>query len=216
MFWRRKIGPVPLDKARAGYEREVRRCYGSSGMITLAICWSKGFEKFEARPIELGQSNLDLPEATYETQEMGGVVHERFAHERHLPCSICFRGPSEELGSLGNFHLTEVDWDYSPWRSAGQGEVQQGDRCLALKVFLADPKQQLRKALVAALRDAAVSGFRFIHATVGYGILTAEELAQAISDTREHGYGPNRRILNLSIWRSLKLKNSPGWARPSD
>ena len=83
-----------------------------------------------------------------------------------------------------------------------------------VKIF--DPTEILTATLIDALRDAALSGFRFIEVGLECHKTSKEDLDKAFSDMRNQGYAAPRNILSVRVWRKLELQNSPSWARRVD
>jgi len=71
------------------------------------------------------------------------------------------------------------------------------EQALQLDVTLFDSTSTLKTSLIDGLRDAALSGFRFMHIQLECPESTNEELDKALSDIRAQGYAYSRNILTV-------------------
>jgi hypothetical protein len=208
MLWNRKPKEPPFDEAKWAYERDIRRCYGEP-FVTLALCWVSHPVQFRRR----GRTEDDAG-AIFPGSEMGGILTQ-YGADRVLPCYVTFQKSDGDDGSIGQLTLFRVSLSHGFTKKK---ELRPEEQSLVLHVVLYDAAAKYREALDRSLRDAALSGLRFIHVVVGCDNLTEENLALAISDMRESDMrerkkGPTRRILELKVWQNLELQNSPISAR---
>jgi hypothetical protein len=95
-------------------------------------------------------------------------------------------------------------------------KTRREEQPLELSVTLRDPTSMLKESLIDGLRDAALSGFRFMHVELECVETTSEELEKAMSDMRERGYATMRNIRAVKMWPKIELQNAPAWARRAD
>jgi hypothetical protein len=111
-------------------------------------------------------------------------------------------------GYIGQLVLGRIDMagDQTPFE----------DQALQLEVTLYDPTSMLKTTLIDSLRDAALSGLRFMHMGLECPESTDEQSEKALSDMRARGYAPVRQILAVKMWPKLELQNAPKWAQLKD
>jgi hypothetical protein len=111
---------------------------------------------------------------------------------------------------VGYLVLTTTNWE-----ALKNGRIKEEKLDLFLHVQLL-VTAQFRLCLFDGLRDAALSGFRFMHLGLGCTKSTDEDVTTAMAKIREEGSGPTRDILQLKMWPKVELQNSPAWARQKD
>lgn len=191
------------DQAKYDYQEAVQRCYKWKG-VTLALC---GFRKFVAFNFECGLKKERRP-LVEDDWQCWGVVHEREEDAKHVRCEVkIFPGPGPDH-YIGWFALTHF--------SCPKDKTPREKQALQLDVTLRDPTGILKTSLIDGLRDAALSGFRFMHIGLECLESTDEELEKALSDIRAQGYACSRNILAIKMWPKIELENSPKWARRED
>ena len=87
------------------------------------------------------------------------------------------------------------------------------DRPLTLEVKLHDPERKYRHIAYNAMRDAAISGNRFMHLEIKTDRVDETE---AIRSLQEKGYGPPQRIYHLRFFPQIILPNAPSWGWKRD
>jgi hypothetical protein len=202
------------------YKNAVERCYRWHTVV-LALCSSHKFVGFNVDyDAELsGQSRFD--ESAF---KMYGVVHEHGAHEGHVPCEIEISETEASHDTIGILALTTTTLVARGWLAPWLGKpIDHGkpiteeelDLCLGVRLHIT---RQLRLCLFDSLRDAALSGYGFMHIQLGCQPPepTEEDVRMALSKIRECATGPTRTIVNLKMWPQLELQNSPTWARHKD
>ena len=202
-FKRNKTQTPPFDKAKSQYEWVIKRCYDSES-VTLALCsfrhftgfnWEHGFEP---QRVDLVNDNF----------EIGGVIDEFGPRERHVRCSGRVSDSADPDGYVGGLTLTHMGTN-NPKKRREEQELE-------LRFGLCDPTGKYRTALQSNLRDAALSGYQFIHVELVCEPPTQESLADAMAKMRERGDGPRRKIVSLKMWPSIELPDAPNWARSRD
>jgi hypothetical protein len=193
------------DQAKSEYEGAIQRCYKWK-IVPLALC---GFQKFSAFNFKYRDED---PREPYIESDLKfyGVVHERSKFERHVQCEVEILNAPTTDDAIGYLALTHTS------SGAHEDKSRPEEKNLELEVSLRDPGSTLKTSLIEGLRDAALSGLRFMRIELVCAEPTSEELDKAITDMREKGYGPRRDILAVKMWPSIELENSPQWARRAD
>ena len=188
------------DQAKYEYEAGIQRCYQWK-RVTLALC---SFENFLAFNFKYSSESERKP--FVETDFIfRGVVHEEGQFETHVRCAVKILPASIPQDYIGEFALGHV--------GMGNDKTRAEERSLELAVTLSDPTSMLKSSLIGGLRDAALSGFRFIHVALECQEPTKQELEKALSDMREKGYTAKRNILSVMMWPKIELQHAPAWAR---
>jgi hypothetical protein len=211
MLWNRKPKEFPFEEVKAAYESDIKRCYGDA-TVTVALSRFSGFMGFNLGRSMVGDRADSDAEVVSSDHEMRGIVHEFSALERHIACKIRFADSSRDDGSIGWMNLCHISLSN---RLTKKRESRPEEHGLLLEIVLYDAGAKYREALVSNLRDAALSGFRFMHVAVGSDKVSEENFSLAMSELRERGYGPTRQIRNLKLWPTLELQNAPKWAQMS-
>jgi hypothetical protein len=201
MLWKRKKIEL-YDQAKSDYEEALTRCYGYEN-LTLALCSFSRFMGFNPEDFPTPQDT----QWTSEQGEFGGVVHEPPGCNRHIRCDLQL-GRQRRAGDLGHFVLTHVNSV-----NTTNKPIRREEQELYLQAALYDDPPVFHDALLHNLRDAAISGFRFIHLELLCTKPSDRDVASAAAMVRERGYGPHRRILHLKMWPQVELGNAPAWAR---
>jgi hypothetical protein len=137
-----------------------------------------------------------------------GVVHARGEFETHVPCEVEVRPASISGDYIGGFVLTHI--------SMPNDKKRREEQSLELSVTLHDSTSMLKASLIDGLRDAALSGFQFMHVELECQEPTSQELEKALSDMRERGYAESRGILSVRMRPKIELQHAPAWARRTD
>jgi hypothetical protein len=186
----RKSGAPPKEawnQAKYDYEEAVRRCYKWRA-VTLALC---GFQKFLAFNSEYGLKNERKPFVEDDFQ-FWGVVHEQDQFSHHVRCQVKIH-PATVGGPGGEY----IGWFVLTHLSMARDNTPREEQALQLDVTLFDSTSTLKTSLIDGLRDAALSGFRFMHIQLECPESTNEELDKALSDIRAQGYAYSRNILTV-------------------
>jgi len=202
-FFSRKSKNPPTkawDQAKFEYEEAIQRCYRWNG-VTLALC---SFEKFQAFNFSYYGNDQRRPFIEGDTT-FRGVVHEQFYNETHVLCEVMLQEASDGDDYIGSFRLTHTD--------IALQKARREEQPLELIVTLNDPTRKLKECLVEGLRDAALSGLRFMHIDLACREPTNQELDKALSDMRQKGYAASRDIISVKMWPKIELQNAPAWAR---
>jgi hypothetical protein len=189
------------NEAKFEYEEAILRCYKWRG-VTLALC---GFGRFSAFNF------IDSPlverkrEAFVDSDfKLWGVVHEESRTSRHVRCEVDIVPTTNFEEPLGVLSLTHLLTEEKKPHEA---------RAMHLHVNLHDHTSMLRTTLIDGLRDAALSGLRFMHIALECPEPTTEQCEKAVADMRSLDYATHRQILSVKMWPKLELQNAPGWAR---
>jgi hypothetical protein len=188
------------NQAKADYEEAVRRCYNWK-TVTLALC---GFGKFVALNLECGL-NKERKSVVEDDCKFWGVVHEQDKFSKHVRCEVKLLSAVVVDEYIGHFHLTHIDMP--------KAKTSRDEQALQLDVMLRDPTTMLKMSLIDGLRDAALSGFRFMHIQLECQDSTNEECEKALSDMRAQGCAYSRDILAVKTWPKIELQNAPEWSR---
>ena len=191
------------DQAKYDYEEAVQRCYRWRG-VALALC---EFRKFVAFNFEYGLKK-ERQSFREDDWQFSGVVHEQGQDAKHVRCEVKIVPGSDADGYIGWFVLTHI--------GLPGDKTPREQQALLLDVTLRDPTSVLKTSLIDGLRDAALSGFRFVHIDLECPESTNEEFEKALSDIRAQGYACSRNILAIKMWPKIELENSPKWARRED
>jgi hypothetical protein len=186
------------------YKQVIERCYRWE-TVGLALCSSTKFVGFNFH-YDIEAPKEECTPILEDTFQMHGVVHEFGSHELHISCEVEIYN-SERADTLGWLALTFADLET---------DKNEEERSLFLQVKLFDFTLKLRSYLFEGLRDAALSGFRFMHVGLGCDKPTEQDVTIAMSKMCEHGYGPTREIRQIKMWPKVELQNSPQWARQRD
>jgi hypothetical protein len=193
------------NQVKYEYETAIERCYKSKS-VGLAVC---GFRKFSAFNF------IDSPVVERKRKpfvdsgfKLWGVVHEESQTSRHVRCEVDIVPASSCEEYVGVLLLTHL--------LADEEKKLPEDRALMLQVSLYDSTSMLKTTLIDSLRDAALSGLRFIHIGLECPECTDEQSEKALSDMRTLGYASSRQILAVKMWPKLELQNAPKWARLED
>jgi hypothetical protein len=195
----------PLDQAKYEYEAAIQRCYQWK-VVTLAMCSFQNFLAFNFK-YSVDSERKPLLQTDHKFR---GVVHEQGQGQfaTHVPCEVEILPASMPEDYIGGLVLTHT--------STVNDKTRREKQPLELSVTFNDPTSMLKTALIDGLRDAALSGFRFIHVELECRETTNEELEKALSDMRERGYAAKRDILSVKMWPKMELQNAPAWARRAD
>jgi hypothetical protein len=191
------------NRVKFEYEAAIERCYKWKS-VRLAVC---GFRRFSA--FNFIQSQLEGERKAFIDSDfqLWGVVHEESSPSKHIQCRVNIFPTTVFEDSIGWFVLEEgLSGDKTPPEN----------RALQLEVTLLDPTSMLNTTLIDSLRDAALSGFQFIHVGLECPESTSEQSEKALSDMRTQGYASRRQILAIKTWPKLELQNAPKWARLDD
>jgi hypothetical protein len=194
-----------FDEARAHYGKDITRCYGAPA-LELALCGMEHFLGFNlaAQP---GEQPTEVVRDRYVAH---GVVHEPFANYRHLACRLHFSDERGDDGFIGHFYLTRKRaQEFEP------DVIRVEDAELEVIGSIKDANATYRSALIDCMRDAALSGFQFIHMEVGCAP-PADSYETIMSQMGERGYASSRRITGLKMWPKIELVKAPPWARKKD
>lgn len=191
------------NQVKSEYEEAIRRCY-KWNTVTLALC---GFQRFLAFNFKHGFAKERSP-FVEDDFRFWGVVHEQDQFSKHVRCEIKIEPEASGDDHVGWFVLTHINvpGDRTPCE----------EQAVQLEVTLHDPTSMLKASLIDGLRDAALSGFRFMHIRFECPESTNEEFEQALSDMRAKGYSPTRKILAVKMGPKIELQNAPKWSRPED
>jgi hypothetical protein len=187
------------------YKNVFLRCYGLQQVI-LALCSS---QKFIGYNFDYGSQIHETRPFVEDSFQMHGVLHEFSEGERHVPCEVEIyesEGGDETIGSL-------VMTTTNVGRDETRIKEENLDLVVLVKLYVTS---QLRLQLFDGIRDAALSGSSFMHVELGCQKPTDEDVNIAMSEMREHRYGPVRKIRQLKMWPKIELRNSPKWARHKD
>jgi hypothetical protein len=197
----------PWNQARADYEEAVQRCYKWK-TVTLAL---SGFQKFLAFNFTYGREDERKPVIEDDFQ-FWGVVHELDQLSKHVRCEVKIlpaAKPAPVLADhIGSFVLTHF--------SMPRDKTPCEDQPLLLDVTLHDATSMWKTSLIDALRDAALSGFRFMRIELQCPESTNEECERALAEMRAQGYAYSRNILAVKMWPKIELQNAPKWSRPEN
>jgi hypothetical protein len=204
----------PWNKAKCEYEEAILRCYKWE-TVGLAIC---GFRKFSAfnfiRRLE-GERKPFVDSFPDCSLKLWGVVHEESQTSRHVRCEVDIVHTTRAEEFAGIFYLTHLLADEKTHPLANDKKRPE-DRAMELKVILHDPTSMLKATLIDSLRDAALSGFRFMHIALECPETSSEDCDKALADMPTLDYAPHRQILTVKMWPKIELQNAPKWARLSD
>ena len=190
------------DQTKFEYENAIERCYKWE-KVSLSLCSFEKFVAFNLHDVFSGERKPFL-EKNY---EFHGVVYEQGQSQRHVPCVVEVQPENKHKDYIGEFVLTHTILDKKRRRE---------EQPLVLQATFFDPTARLTAALIDALRDAALSGFRFIEIGLECQETTKEVLDKAFSDMRGQGFAATRNILSVKMWPKIELQNSPSWARRVD
>jgi hypothetical protein len=191
------------DQAKYEYEKAIQVCYKWKS-VTLALCSSQKFLAFNFR-----YSFESERKPFVETDlKFGGVVHARGFPERNVLCEVDVLPESNSGDYIGGFHLTHMGMD--------DDKKRREEQPIQLGVTLRDPTSMLKASLIDGLRDAALSGFRFMHIELECQEPTDQELEKALSDMRERGFTAARLVHSVKMWPKIELEHAPEWARRAD
>jgi hypothetical protein len=140
------------------------------------------------------------------------LVHEESQTSKHVRCEVDIVPTTSFEEFAGIFYLTHLLADEKTHPLAND-RVLPEDRAIELRVILHDPTSMLKTTLIESLRDAALSGLRFMHIELECLETTSEECEKALADMRSLGYASRRRIIAVKMWPKLELQNAPKWAR---
>jgi hypothetical protein len=208
----RKSSAQPKDAwspAKYEYEEAVRRCYKGKA-ATLALC---GFQKFVAFNYEYGLKNERKPFVEDDFQ-FWVLVHEQGKCSKHVRCEVKIHPaivPAADVGVVGDY----CGWFVLTHISLPRDKTPPEEQALLLDVTLYDPIS-LKTSLIDGLRDAALSGFRFMHIQLDCPESTNEECEKAVSDIRAQGYAYSRNIVAVRMWPKIELQNAPKFSRRED
>ena len=206
MFFLKRRSKTPStgvwDQAKSEYEEAIQRCYKWKS-VPLALC---GFQKFSAFNYKYRDEDARKPYIEDESK-FYGVVHEKYRAVKHVRCEVEVMSASVIDDSMGHFVLTHT------FSGTNEDKTRPEEQNLELEVSLWHPDSILKASLIDGLRNAALSGLRFMHIELICAELTDEQLERAITDMREKGYGPRRDVLAVKMWPKIELENSPQWAR---
>lgn len=191
------------NQAKYEYEEAIRRCYQSNS-VTLALC---AFRRFLAFNFTYSNEEERKPFAEADFK-LRGVVHEVGQFSKHIRCEVEILPARVFEGYIGECVLTHESMP-------GDKTPPEGKE-LQLDVTLRDPTGMLRTSLIDGLRDAALSGLRFMYLQLECPEATNGEFEKALSDMRAKGYASKRGILAIKMWPTIELRNAPGWARRED
>jgi hypothetical protein len=196
MFWR-KQSPA-WDQKKVDFHFAIRRIY-EYGRIRLALARVSCFVGYN---VTMGEEVLETT-----TFDFAGVLHEEGLQETHVPCEVEFNDTPVENGTIGLCVLSEVS------RTDLSNRERIEERPLMLQVTLFDPDRTYRHIAYNAMRDAAISGKRFMHIEIKTDRV---DEAGAIRSLRENGYGPEQRIYHLKLFPEIILPNAPSWGLRRD
>lgn len=203
MFWGKKKTNT-IEQSKSDYEQAIKRCYGAD-RVTLLLY---SFEHFTGFNVERGVSPRRVHYMYNDGFEMKGVVQIILHEARNIPCTLQvhddIRNEDSHIGSLMLTHL--LDDEGMPFEL----------RKVILQVSIFDGGGKYREALCANLRDAALSGNRFISVRLICSPPDEADEGEPADLMRRRGYGPCRNVRELHIWPSLVLPNVPDWARHKD
>ncbi len=190
------------DQTKYEYEEAIQRCY--QRRVTLALC---SFEKFLAFNFE-HPSDIERTPFVESDLKFRGVVHEQGQFERPVLCEVEVLPKSISEDYIGSFVITHM--------GSTNDKKRLEENSLKLLVTLRDPTSMLKAHLIDGLRDAALSGFRFMHVELECQEPTNQGLEKVLSDMRERGYYAFRDILSVKMWPKIELQHAPAWARRAD
>jgi hypothetical protein len=170
----------------------------------VALC---SFQKFLAFNFKYSSESERKPFVETDLK-FRGVVHEQGQFETHVLCEVEVLPASISEGYIGGFVLAHMGMP--------NDKTRREEQSLELGVTLSDPTSMLKASLIDGLRDAALSGFRFMHVELECQEPTTQELEKALSDMRERGYAAKRDILSVKMWPKIELQHAPAWTRRAD
>ena len=109
-----------------------------------------------------------------------GVVHEKDQFSRHVRCEVKSQSAAAPGAVVGEY----IGWLVLTHISMPRDNTLREEQALLLDVTLLDPTSMLKTSLIDGLRDAALSGSRFMHIQLECPESTNEELDKALSDIR--------------------------------
>jgi hypothetical protein len=194
MFLRQNKTNLKEADERREYEYAIERVYAHK-RIDLAIAGMCYYDAYSFRKDVLG-NKVRVPD----NFNMSGVVHEPFDGLKRIICKIEFfdREPEQEIiGFCALSHSIEDE------------RQKPETRKLFLQVSIWDASREWWKKSYNALRDAAISGNRFLH--FGIEKETADK-AVALTQIRGSGCGPSLKLHEFAMWPTIILPKAPDWA----
>jgi hypothetical protein len=191
MFWRKQ--KPAWDQKNVDFHFAIRNVY-EYGLIRLALARAS---YFVGHNVTVGEKALETT-----TFDFTGVVHEEGLQESHISCDVEFNDAPVDNGAIGQCVLSELS-SHGP---SNRERIEK--RPLMLQVTLFDPDRTCRLFAYNAMRDAAISGKRFMHLEIKTDRV---DEAEAIRSLREKGYGPPQRIHHLRFFSEIILPNAPSW-----
>jgi hypothetical protein len=187
------------DQAKSDYEKAILRCYKRK-KITLALC---GFQKFQAFNFKPSYEVEHIPFHEADAR-FYGVVHERGPHQKLIKCNVTIDSEQKSDKHIGGFNMSHI--------IIPKDETRIEEQTLNLDVILNGQNSILLQSLINGLRDAALSGHRFMHIELECSESKDEECDKVISDMRTRGFASTRNVLWVKMWPSIQLQNAPEWS----
>jgi hypothetical protein len=226
----RKQPKETWNQAKSEYEDAIRRCYAGK-WVTLALC---GFNRFTALNFKRYYEEERKPFVETDFQ-FWGVVDEERRFSKHVRCELENRpepssddvfsfddlarspllvnpllGDRDDLPRPGRDFIGELSLTHL--NAPGDQTPREAQRLL-LHVALYDPTSMFRTSLTDGLRDAALSGFRFVHVRLECREATNDEFEKVLSDMRAMGFASTRYIRTAEMSPQVELPNAPEWAK---
>jgi hypothetical protein len=197
------------ERNKFEYESAVSKCY-KFDRVTLAL---NGLNFTSGFNVEAGVVNRTYHEVYDDDFVMHGILAEYRQNERRVRCSLKLLDSANDCQEI----IGEVSLTHGHFNEAEFAAADRDQRDLLLLAFLNDPTKKYRMLLHTYLRDAAISGFRFMHVALDCTPSEKDEEERSpVEQLREDGYGPVRRIKALRTTPTLILPNTPIWARPNE
>jgi hypothetical protein len=196
------------DKIRA-YELAVSRCYPP------ALGPARATEKRLVLEIQFFRlrcfNELSRKRDRGDSFKLDGIVVGSISESVHVPVQLEVVGEAAMTSpgsAIGGYQLNH----YGYTKPGGHGGAPE-DRPMRLDMHLHDPEKLYQATLRDAMRDAAISGHRFLYAEVRYLATTKpEETKSPLDLMNERGYGPCYTFNDLALWPEINLPNAHPWA----
>lgn len=192
MWFKRKAPPVEShDLAKSDYEMAVRWVHKPTD-LTIAL----------ARMDYTLRYNMKWhgePQKSPDDFEAYGVVHGLGTLERQITCDVRFHDDHPDDDEIGWCFMTHT----------GKKDKRSEERPAKLAVGICDPEHVWRRHVFDALRDAAISGNRFIHIYISKD---ESDPDRALERMRTDGYSDRMGIKHMTMEPMILLPNAPGWA----
>jgi hypothetical protein len=199
------------DKLRA-YELAVNRCYPrppdeKRPKLELEFFRLSCCNRFNSKKVLTFSGERDyLRECSF---QLYGIVGGWIGESAQVPVQLEVVPQVPRAGEveIGGYSLTHRGF------TATEGDkLKACKRPMQLDITLYDPEKLYESALRDAMRDAAISGQRFLHVELRELTIDPEETKSPLDLMIERGYGPYCGFKEVALWPEITLRNAPSWA----